>query len=64
MFLEINTLLKKIKQDVKNIYDFLGMTKTAKASDLEEYFKIKECKVLNSETGKWDRGFEILGLKE
>ena len=55
---------KNTKQTLKNIYDKLGIEKTAKASELENYFSLKECTVFNQDTGKWDRGFEILGVKE
>jgi hypothetical protein len=55
---------KDVKQILKGIYSKLNIDKAAKASELENYFKLKECKVLNSDTGKWDRGFEILGIKE
>ena len=46
------------------IYSSLGYNKTPKANDLEEYFEIKECKVLNSETNKREHGFEIIKIKE
>lgn len=52
--------LKEIKGILQNLYDSLGITKKPKASDLEEYFEIKDTKVQNKETGKRDHGFEIL----
>lgn len=55
--------LKNIKEVLKDINIGLGIDIKPKASDLEKYFKLKECTILNSETGKWDRGFEILELK-
>ena len=52
-----------IKNTLKNIYESNGYNKTPKASDLEEYFEIKLCKVLNESTGKRDMAFEIIKLK-
>ncbi len=53
-----------IKESLQKLYDSLNYAKTAKANDLEEYFEIKDCKVLNSETGKYDNGFELIKKKE
>ena len=53
------------KADIKNIlgglYKRLGYQKTAKASDLQEYFWTKDVKFL--EGGKWVNGFEIQGKR-
>ena len=51
------------KNILKNIYDSLGYNKSPKANDLEQYFELKECKVLNNDTGKRDHGFEIIKIK-
>ena len=48
------------KSLLQEIYDNSGVSRTAKASDLSDYFEMRECKVLNKETGKRDAGFEIL----
>ena len=53
-----------VKEILKKIYSDLKYDKTPKANDLEKYFEIKECKVLNSDTGKRDAGFEIIKIKE
>ncbi len=53
-----------VKEDLQKLYDSLNYTKTAKASDLDEYFEVKDCKILNKETGKYDRGFELIKRKE
>ena len=59
-----NKYLKSdIKETLRKIYESVGYNKTPKASDLEEYFEIKECKITIS-TGKQDNGFKILKLKE
>ena len=53
-----------VKAKLQEIYDNCGMTKVAKASDLEDYFKIQECKITNKDTGKRDAAFEIIKKKE
>ena len=53
-----------IKARLERIYTNLKYDKTPKANDLEQYFELKECKVLNSDTGKRDAGFEIIKIKE
>ena len=53
-----------VKEILKKIYSDLKYDKTPKANDLEQYFELKECKVLNSDTGKRDAGFEIIKKKE
>ena len=52
-----------IKEILRTIYENNGYNKTPKASDLEEYFEIKLCKVLDKTTGKSDNGFKIIKLK-
>lgn len=54
---------KFIKVELAEIYNKLEIKKTAKASDLNDWFDLKDCKVFNIETNKWDRGFEIIGVK-
>ena len=49
-----------IKSILQEIYDKLGYSKKSKANDLGEYFELKDCKVLNSETGKYEHGFELI----
>jgi hypothetical protein len=53
-----------IKESLQKLYDSLNYTKKAKANDIEEYFEVKVCKVLNKETGKWDNGFELIKKKD
>lgn len=52
------------KEYLKELYKELNVTKTAKASDLEEWYDIKVVRILNKSTGKRDSGFEILSLKQ
>ena len=54
---------KIIKSMLKDIYSSLGITKTPKASDLGDYFILEDTRVLNSETGKRDRGFKIISKR-
>lgn len=53
-----------IKETLRSIYESNGYNKTSKASDLEEYFELKPCQIVNKETGKLDHGFKIVGLRE
>ena len=63
---QVNSKYSKsnIKETLGVIYSSLGYNKTPKANDLEEYFEIKLCKVLDRTTGKFDNGFKIIKLKE
>lgn len=51
------------KRLLKDIYSSLDYYKTPKASDLEEYFEIRNCLISNKETGKRDKAFEIIKKK-
>ena len=53
-----------IKNQLKNIYTSLKYDKTPKASDLEEYFEIKDCLISNTVTRKMEHGFKIIKLKD
>ena len=60
-FTEGNKYLRSnIKSILQEIYDKLGYSKKAKANDLGEYFETKICKIINSETGKYENGFELI----
>lgn len=50
-----------IKKTLQQIYFDNGITKTAKASDLEEWFEVKYVNIAVS--GKSNRGFKIIKLK-
>jgi hypothetical protein len=52
---------KQIKSILADFYTANNISKTPKASDLEEYFNLKTCKVKIND--KWENGFEILSLK-
>lgn len=52
----------EIKSILKDIYSSLGYKKTAKASDLEDFFGMKAIKLKDSR-GKWVHGFELLKKK-
>ena len=52
----------EIKEMLRIIYANCEYNKTPKASDLENYFEIKECKVTVS-TGKQENGFKIIKKK-
>ena len=54
---------KTIKLMLKDIYSTLGISRTPKAKDLEEYFIIESAKIPNSETGKRENGFKIISRR-
>ena len=54
---------KIIKSMLKNIYSSLGITKTPKAVDLEEYFITEPTKLSNPDTGKRENGFKIISRR-
>ena len=53
---------KQIKDGLKKYYEENNITKTPKATDLEEYFNLKPIKVKIDD--KWEHGFEIISLKD
>ena len=50
-----------IKSTLKKIYQDYNFDKTAKASDLSDYFVLKTTSA--KENSKWVQGFEILGKR-
>ena len=54
---------KYIKQKLSDIYKELNLGKNPKASDLSEFFDMKEIMISNKLTNKRDMGFEIIGIK-
>ena len=52
---------KQIKDGLKKYYEENNIIKTPKATDLEEYFDLKTCKVKIND--KWENGFEIISKK-
>lgn len=55
--------LNNIKLMLSDIYVKCGYEKSPVASDLREYFELKENIKIKDSTGKWVRGFEILNYK-
>ena len=55
--------LKNIKKIISKLYTVNGITKTPKATDLEEFFNVRKC-TINLKDGKRVNGYEILSLKE
>ena len=51
-----------IKNYLERLYFDFGYEKSPKASDLDEYFEIKDIK-LKDDSGKWVNGFEIIKRK-
>jgi len=54
----------EIKKKLKHLYDSVGYSKTPKAVDLGDYFIIKTVDIKNEETGKRDKGYLIVSIKE
>ena len=55
--------LKEIKEKLREIYTTLHLSKTPKASDLEEFFEVKDVLITNKDNGKREHGLEILSIK-
>ena len=55
--------MSTIKSRLEYLYSSIGYDKTAKATDLENYFEIKKCKVTDLETKKRVDCFEIIKKK-
>lgn len=47
---------KEIKNKLQKVYDDLGITQTANATDIEKYFSVRDCYV-----ERVNRGYEIIG---
>ena len=56
--------LKEIKETLRDIYVNLSLTKTPKASDLEDYFEVRLIKFYDPREAKRVKGYEILSLKK
>jgi hypothetical protein len=56
--------LKYIKEKLRIIYKNLNITKTPKATDLENYFNLQEVLISDPITKKRVKGYLILSLKE
>ena len=54
---------KDIKSLLGSIYTSLGISKTPKAVDLEEYFELEPTKVTNPGTKKRENGFKIISRR-
>ena len=52
-----------IKEKLRELYKKLGLNKTPKATDLENYFILKEVKVIDITTNTRLHGLEILGIR-
>ena len=54
---------KDIKQCLTNIYSRLGLYKTPKTTDLNEFFEVKKVQIFSSDRSSKENGLEILRLK-
>ena len=56
--------MKAAKEKLKDLYSSINYFKTPRALDLGDYFIIKTVDIKNESTGKRDKGYEILKIKE
>ena len=56
--------MSNIKLILKDLYDRCNIKSTPKATDLEQYFELKIINLIDSETGKRVKGYEILSIKK
>lgn len=52
-----------IKEKLSEIYNTLGIQSSPKATDIENYFYVKKVQIINKETGKKDRAYELISKK-
>ena len=55
--------LKVIKEILKDLYSELSINRTAKATDILEYFVVKEVSLVDPNTGKRARGYQLISIK-
>lgn len=53
-----------IKSKLQEIYDNLNISQKAKATNIEEWFETKRCKMKNPKTGKNIDGVELISKKK
>ena len=56
--------MKAAKEKLKDLYSSINYFKTPRALDLGDYFIIKTVDIKNESTGKRDKGYELLKIKE
>ena len=56
--------VKDIKISLIRVYDRVGHSKSAKATDLQKYVNLRRCIITNPETKQKEEGFEILSIKQ
>ena len=54
---------KELKEILQQFYNTFGMSQTAKASDINQYFETKRAKIPTGISGKYDEGYELLRIK-
>lgn len=52
--------LKDLKSVLVQIYDTISYSKAPKATDIEEFFKVKKCKLIDSSVNKYVHGYELI----
>ena len=54
----------ELKKILQKFYDSNGIKKTAKASDINQYYETKRAKIPTGITGKYDEGLELIKIKD
>ena len=54
---------KELKEILQQFYNTFGMSQTAKASDINQYFETKRAKIPTGIAGKYDEGYELIRIK-
>jgi hypothetical protein len=55
--------LREIKKTLSKIYKKVGIIKTAKATDLKQYFNVSRIGIVDQSTGKRVNGYELISIK-
>ena len=55
---------KEIKEILQQFYNTFGISQTAKASDINQYYETKRAKIPTGITGKYDEGLELIKIKD
>ena len=55
---------QELKEALRSLYESISYPANPKASDIEKWFEVRTCRILNKEAGKRDYGFKILRKKD
>ena len=55
---------QELKELLRSLYEISSYPANPKASDIEKWFEVKTCRIINKTTGKRDYGIEIIKKKD